>query len=143
MNLTHKPRQTLGPVSSAMLRILADEGAKTRNALTERMLCCSLPITAAQVSSSINSLTSRGAVVIDQRTKPSLIQITQLGRRRLQGKPDADTTSTTHFRASLMHQPPYQPSKNEPPCRPGALDAYALPSRMGDDLHHLPLHARN
>ncbi|MDF3822373.1 hypothetical protein P3G55_20900 [Leptospira sp. 96542] len=142
-HINHRRGQPLGPATKAALRLLHTEGPMTRATLTARLLCSGQPITAAQIGSAINSLSARGSVDIDRRTVPGLLQITRLGRTRLEGETSDDGTSAASARASVMSAPPYTPEKYEAPRRPGAMDAYALPSRMGDSLYHLPLHCGN
>ncbi|MDF3822572.1 hypothetical protein P3G55_21910 [Leptospira sp. 96542] len=130
------PRE-ISPASKVALRFLAAHGRSTRTTLAQQIACANLPISAAQIQTTINSLCTRGLIDLDASTKPGLLQITALGRARIG---DANSYSGT-VRTPILDAPRYQPRALTAPTRPGAMDAYALPSRMGDDLHFPALHS--
>lgn len=116
------------PITMDVLRHLHVHGTCTRAAIVAAV--GDLP------QSTLSNLRYLGHVSVDHATREARYAITPRGRAKLRGDPmrrtstDAQRLEAARRAASYLGEEVRQPSG-----RPGSMDAYALPSRVGNRLH--------
>lgn len=117
------------PITMDVLQHLKTHGARTR-----------IEITAAVGDvphSTLNNLRVNGHISIDKSTAAPTYAITPRGLRKLQGLRGAPQLRQEQARRTelLKHAATYHGAETtQPSIRPGSMNAYALPSRIGDRL---------
>jgi hypothetical protein len=144
--------------SFAVLRHIEVHGPRTRAEVTKGLAAHRL----SDATKTINNLVAHGYLVKDATTKPINYALTGKARQKL-AAPDVRVQEVlrAHGRrrpatpletiraegrarmAALQRRlqqahmaAPYSAREYQPSNRPGAMDAFALPSRMGDTLHY-------
>lgn len=86
-------------------------------------------------ASTISNLVHLGHIRSDHTTKDVRYAITPRGMAKLQGIALSRDAGHNARAEAARRARSYQPSDLPPSFRPGAMDAFALPSRVGDRLH--------
>jgi hypothetical protein len=144
--------------SFAVLRHIEVHGPRTRVEVTKGLAQQKL----SDPTRTINNLVALGYLVKDATTKPISYSLTGKSRqklaapdprgqevlrahgRRRPATPLETLRAEARVRASARHRQvelasmdaPYSAREYHPSNRPGAMDAFALPSRMGDTLRY-------
>lgn len=116
------------PITTDVLRHLQMHGARTRAEITAAL--GQLPV------STLSNLRYLGHIDADHTTKDVHYAITPRGRAKLAGESIRRKRSDTDRLRAARNAKNYQGRElSEPSTRPGAMDAFRLPSRMGEQLH--------
>ncbi len=115
-------------ITTEVLRHLYLHGACTRGDITRAV--GELPV------STLSNLRYLGHVDTDRSTKEVRYAITPRGRDKLAGRSIRRTRSDADRLEAARAAKDYAGRELSAPCnRPGAMDAYRLPSRVGSHLH--------
>lgn len=118
----------IAPITIKVLQHLYTHGACTRAEIVKAL--GSVPY------STLNNLRVLGHVTIDHATKDPTYSITPRGRNKLAGTGQRRSTTDTQRLDNTRKAKSYQGAEIiEPSNRPGSMDAFALPSRVGSRLH--------
>lgn len=141
--MTHKPTPGLNTVDQAILQHLQRHG-QTTVADVASALCAPLDLKKHSVTTAFYLLGERGLLAGDPtRTRDILYSLPPRGRHWLvHGRPPPTAGGKAPSAAyNIKTEPVYQPNTDAPNHRPGAMDAYALPSRVGNALLYPRGHA--
>jgi hypothetical protein len=133
----------INPTETAVLQHLQRHGQCNLAHITTAVMVAH-GVAKATVASAVYLNVQRGLMAADHtRPKDIAYTITAKGRQRL-AQPDGKHlpgATVPKARYNINAAPVYRPETDAAPYRPGSMDAYALPSRVGNRLIYPPAFA--